>query len=259
MDGAGKTMPVFDASELPNKLKKDAIAEALLEIRFESSDIEELVVGRLGDIPNLKGFIASRLPTSDIPEVIRKGDPTLRYQPTIEKRSVNNDRAARIGARVFSYHAYPPYPGWERYQGEINALIAAVFDKLSDLKVTRIGFRYINLLTKSDHLLNKLTDLEFSVAISNRPIVDDLSLSFTSDHSNSTVLTKIVSPNFVNLPPNQKTGLAGVVDIDVFTPQEYTAATAQEVINWVDQAHTLEKKAFFSLIPVQVLEALKEE
>jgi hypothetical protein len=46
---------------LPKKLKDDSITEALLEIRFTSSDLDEVVVGRLSDFSGWEAYSKQRM------------------------------------------------------------------------------------------------------------------------------------------------------------------------------------------------------
>lgn len=54
---------------LPKKLKKDAIAEALCEVRFEceeSVSLPEIVVGKLAEFQLWRSFQKVRLPVSEV-------------------------------------------------------------------------------------------------------------------------------------------------------------------------------------------------
>ena len=69
---------------IPQKLKHDAIVEALVEIRFDASTIPEVLLGRLADHEPWKGFDQRRLPAYEIPAPIRQADANLRYNPWFE-------------------------------------------------------------------------------------------------------------------------------------------------------------------------------
>ena len=74
---------------LPEKLKNDAIAEAVCEVRFEceeSVSLPEIVVGRLAEFETWRDYQKVRLPISDIPVSIRYQDPNLKNQPVLELR-----------------------------------------------------------------------------------------------------------------------------------------------------------------------------
>jgi len=62
-------------SDLPQLLKQDAIIESLLELRFEHSQVGEVVVGRLAAAQEWSDYHSQRLPFSDLPQSIRDADP----------------------------------------------------------------------------------------------------------------------------------------------------------------------------------------
>src|SRR5688572_6634063 len=94
---------------IPKKLKHDAIVEALLEVRFQTTTIPEVLFGRLADYAPWKGFTQVRLPAYDLPALMRQADPNLRFQPLFELRDEQNKQAVRLGGRVLSYHKLAPY------------------------------------------------------------------------------------------------------------------------------------------------------
>ncbi len=126
---------------LPNKLKDDAIVEALFEVRFNSNDVGEVIIGRLSDSDFLNGFTTKRLGAADIPISISESNPTLRFNPTLEARSEDERTAIRIGSHVLSYHAYDPYPGWDNFGDKLKNLTSVLFEKSTDLKIERLGLR----------------------------------------------------------------------------------------------------------------------
>lgn len=89
------------------KLRDDPIVEALLEIRFESSELPEVVVGRISDMANWKSATKTPLPMSELPARMRLENPQLRYLPLLEIKAINNIGAVRIGSNVFSLHFFP--------------------------------------------------------------------------------------------------------------------------------------------------------
>jgi hypothetical protein len=81
-----KTDPPLETEMLPppKKLKNDAIAEALCEVRFEceeSGSLPEIVVSKLAEFDPWRHFQKVRLPAYDIPPSIRSQVPHLRACP----------------------------------------------------------------------------------------------------------------------------------------------------------------------------------
>ena len=105
-------VPDVAMGALPALLYPDAILEALVEVRFDSKEIAEVVVGRLIDSPIWDTYQQSRTAIADIPQPIRESDQNLRFQPTIELRRPDGLRAVKIGGHMLSYHVMTKYPGW---------------------------------------------------------------------------------------------------------------------------------------------------
>src|SRR5262245_16365579 len=122
-----------DAVSLPTKLKNDAIVEAVFELRFTCGLPSELVIGRLAALSVVQGFDAQRLPTADIPELLRQQDANLRYQPSLQLTQTMPSRMARLGGSLISYHVLAPYPGWTVFSGVIRTLVRDVFGALPAL------------------------------------------------------------------------------------------------------------------------------
>jgi uncharacterized protein (TIGR04255 family) len=246
--------------QLPRKLKNDAIVEALLEIRFESSDLSPTIVGKLSDLSFCMDLEAgSRLPPSDIPETIREQDPNLRFQAHVERRDSNNTKAIRIGPRVVSVHYYAPYPGWDEIEGQLKSLLTELFSKLSDLKILRLGLRYINIMQSSLHHIRNPSELTLSASIAGTPL-NAMNLAYPAHgDENHVAIVKVASSQFVQSALALPNDMAAAIDIDVFTPNTLVDHSLEFCAEWLDNAHAIEKQSFFGLIPQPILEKLIEE
>ena len=234
-------------ANLPTKMKNDAIVEALLEIQFESDDIGEIVIGRLSDADEWNGYSTNRLNSANIPENIREKDPGLRFQPVIERRAQDGTSTARIGSHVLSYHVYAPYSGWKNFEPKLTSIIELLFNKTTNLRVSRLGFRYINFLQSGPHNLSGLTELSLKIQLQDAQLNDDINLAYqtkpTHEHN---VTLRVASPNFINADIRPK-DLVCVADVDVFTPEDFSVSDKKHVIQWMKDAHEIEKSSFFSL------------
>jgi uncharacterized protein (TIGR04255 family) len=240
---------------LPKKLNPDAIVEALLEVRFKTSILAELVSGRLSDSPAWKGLAPQRLVAADVPEVIRRTDPNLLYQPTVELRQSDGQRIIRIGPQVLSYHRLAPYVGWQNFRKELFETIGELFARIGDARVTRLGLRYINALSRN-HGIARISDLDMTVTVDSAPLTERINLNFmTIAGENIATTVRIASPDFVQgkLPE----GSAVIVDIDVFTKEGVDTAERATVQEWTERAHTEAKHAFFSLLTLRTISKLE--
>ena len=245
---------------LPKKLKKDAIAEAICEIRFEceeSLSLPEIVIGRLADFDAWRDFEKFRLPVSDIPASIRSQDPNLKKQPVVELRERNGSRLAKIGVNILSYHRLAPYTGWESFKPEIDRTIEFLFGLFQSFKATRLGFRYVNVFTAEDHGVNDVRHLNYSVNLAGDDLQDPQNLNYRKVRSDvHSVQVRIASPEFVSGPIAKKVQV--LVDLDVFTPDGFETNEAETAKAWVEDAHTYEKEEFFRLFTDEMKQRLVE-
>jgi len=242
----------------PKKIKNDAIVEALLEIKFDSDDLNEVIVGRLSDLALWSNYTSTRLNVSNIPEAIRDSDTNLRYEPVIERKSQDSLNTVKIGSHVISYHVYAPYPGWETFLPKLISIIESLYDKTTNLTVRRLGLRYINFIRSTKHYLHGINELSLKVLLQDEQVSEGINLAYFTKHSDQHgVLLRLASPEFVDAIKPEDT--VCVADVDVFTPNEFSTQNLQVVKDWISSAHKIEKESFFSLIPSDVLEKLKQE
>lgn len=242
----------------PRKLKVDSILEALLEIRFDSKELPEIVVGRLVDYPEWSGFERKRLPISDIPAPIRLSDHNLRYQPLLELRRSDTARVAKIGSNVVSYHIPKPYVGWTEFRAELERITKFICDRFPKLQVKRLGLRYINATDPKVHGIAGIDSLNIQLAVNRERISSRLNVNFSRFIAGDIeVMTRIASPEFVEgqLP----VGTSCFIDVDVFTPKLPDVSSASDIVAWTERAHAAEKDAFFSLIPPTILDQIRED
>jgi uncharacterized protein (TIGR04255 family) len=242
---------------VPLKLKHDAIIEALLEIRFETTTIPEVLFGKLADYEPWRGFKQNPMPAYALPAPIRQADPNLRFQPIFELLGSDDRLAVRIGPQVLSYHRMPPYVGWGKFETELSQAIEGLFTRADSLTVRRLGFRYVNALRPDLHGIRSTSDLDLKVEIDGEKLSGNVNINFIINVSDNTRCTvRIATPEFVQgvLPPNT----AVVADVDVFTTEGFNTKEVTDVKRWLDFAHSTEKHHFFRLLTNETIEALKE-
>ena len=244
--------------EFPKKLKRDAIMEALLEIRFETNQVGEVLVGRLASSPLFENCGVSRLPIASFPVEVRDADPNLRFQPTVQLASPAPGELIKIGPHVISLHVVTPYPGWDALSERLHLLVEMLFEAVKDVSISRLGLRYVNALTP-DHGVSRISDLQFSVQLGGQETNSEMVFShrFKVDREIEGMLS-LATPSFVN-GPNLPTECAVFVDLDIFTPRALGKTNPKAVLQWVERAHAAEKGAFFSLFSDDQIEKLKEE
>lgn len=243
---------------VPEKLKQDAIVEALLEIRFDSQTIPEILLGRLADHSAWNNFHQRRLPISEIPAVVRQSDRNLRYSPWLELADLERNRKVRIGEHVLSYHQLAPYPGWQVFRGQLFETIDGLFSKAGKANIRRLGLRYINGLKPAVHRVDGILDLNMTVSVAGQSIPESSNVNFTTNvHDDTDCTVRIAAADFVtgSLPE----GTAVVIDVDVFTKPSARIKSAEDAKAWLEVAHTREKEQFFRLLKPNTVQELMEK
>jgi uncharacterized protein (TIGR04255 family) len=239
--------------KIPDKLKKDAIFQALFDVRFTCRDLPEVVVGKLAGNAHFKGWAVQRLAFADLPASLRQRDPALQHQPLMELRG-NANQLVRIGDRSLSCHVLPPYPGWTAWQPELNAEIDLLYALFEDFTAVRFGLRYINALTLQ-HFVKDVSSLRLAVNVADAPFHGPLILNYQRERdSDHIAIVRVASREFVTNP--LPSDLAAVVDIDVSTPAKFSSTDTNQAKAWLLIAHTQLKEEFFPLFSDETLEKL---
>jgi uncharacterized protein (TIGR04255 family) len=244
-------------SMLPQKMTPDGIHEALVEVRFKSQAVPELTFAKLLSVAAsfAPGSTVERLPLADLPTPIRRGDPALAHQPTMQIRFPNG-RLIRLGEDVVSYHALRPYPGWETFQPEIEQAVKMAADRTTGVVITGLGFRYLNLLDPQ-HAISGFQDLNLLVEVGGRTIKAPMNLNYQMRAKNMTATLRIASPEFVQ--GNVSRDFKALIDIDVRSHEDDVPQGKDEIIAWIESAHAFLKEQFFSLFKPEVLSKLTAE
>jgi len=242
---------------LPKKLKKDAILEAICEVRFETDELDELVVGRLSEHAPWENFARDRLPFSDFPHQVRRAGTNLRYQPLVELRDRASRRLIKIGSNVISAHVVAPYCGWTAYRLHLHEVLDVLFKKFK-VRVQRIGLRYINAITPHDHHIRDIGGLTLQITIDDERLQMPFTLAYVKEEGDINSIVKIASPRLVagaSVPPK----FAALIDVDVSTPDGLRIRDEKEAKAWLDRAHTKEKEEFFRLWPEEAVRNAMQE
>lgn len=246
-------------ADLPAKLKRDAITEALFEIRYEVAGvIPEYTYVRLADYDEWKGYVQTRLPAYEIPPNLRSIEPTLKYQPLMQLTSQGDEPSAvRLGSNVLSFHRIKEYTGWARFRPELEAMVDRLFEIASGVSVTRLGLRYLNAFNVADHGIGGLRDLHLDMKVADEDLTEFVNLNYLEKVDGvGDVTVRIATPNFVNGSLPKDTTV--FVDVDIGSASDATFADRAPVKEWLVRAHDAEKRAFFHLLKPETVARLKE-
>lgn len=241
---------------LPDKLKHDAIVEAIVEIQFDHQTVSEVVVGKLAAADAWSGYQSVRLPLADFPAGLRDSDPQLRHQPIIQLQRPEPGEVVKVGSRSISLHHLAPYDGWGSFSRRLEALIDALAKAIAPIHITRTGLRYINALTPA-HGFDSIWDLQLTLEVAGeRPSSEFTSVYRTYGEAGLLAQVTVAAPTFVtNLTvPNA----VALVDVDVSCQTPLGSAPSDDVRKWFESAHDFEKAVFFALWPQAKVDAMRE-
>lgn len=242
---------------LPKKLKKDFIVEALCEIRFESDDLEEVMLASLASSGFWAGYPIKRLPGSSIPHDLKEFDPRAFYQPVLERRSQESGEFVRLSPRSISYHVVESYPGGDEFVKKVIEMANVLMRSSTSVKIRRIGFRYINIVRKDYCPVTGVSDLSISLLKNSQPMGGEFNFTYLeSAGSHHQVTTRLATPHYIQ--GKKIADAICAIDIDVFTPDGFLSTDAHVVSEWVELAHRYEKESFFSHFSQQQIKTMEE-
>jgi uncharacterized protein (TIGR04255 family) len=134
--------------QLPSRLGKEPIIDAVFEIRFDTSiSAAEIMPGYLHS--KLGGDVKiERLPVSQLPLEIRQKDPNLANQPLV--RITWENQLLIVGDRTLAVGCLLPYPGWARFQTVILKVIGLLAEASIVRSVERYSLKYVDMLSVQD-------------------------------------------------------------------------------------------------------------
>ena len=260
-DGSEECPLKMTAQHLPRKLKADAILEALFEIRFSSNLPAEVVVGVVAGSSPFGNAKTVRLPGADIPHHIRSVEADLKYVPSIQIEPLAQEGkkfVIRVGPNAMSYHSLAPYPGWDIFKADLSKFTQWLFAAGVSPKVEGLGLRYVNALRQGLHGVSGMNDLRLKISFGDSGELDKFHINYEIDAKKlGTAIVNIAHPEKVAGPLPADT--ACFVDVDVKSLPAATPSTDEDVRAWLEEAHALEKKCFFSLLTQEKIEAMEKK
>lgn len=233
---------------LPIKIEKCPIVDAILEIRFTSNIYSSAVFGLIYNVLKEKYPNIEKLPILQLPEELREKDPSLRFKPSY--KAANEDFTIQIGPGVFAISSNIPYVGWEKFSSEIESNLNSIFKLDVIKKVHRLGLRYINYFD-----VDIFKNIKMQVQINNE--VRDLKKTvFRTELQNNNFLNTLQIANNAKNTVNGKESIGSILDIDTFKDFNDNESFSENFMDLIHEAHQEEKKLFFKLFTEDFLNSL---
>lgn len=244
--------------KLPNKIKKCPLVEALIEVRFEPSIIEDAVFGVIHNELKAKYPIVDGLPILQVPREVVHRDKNLQYKAHFslkpDKPELDTKFNVQIGPRVVTLVNVNTYVGWDSFLQEASEILPNVLVKTNIAKkVSRLGLRYINFLVNEDVFQKS----NLSLDLGGRPInSEQQTIKLQIEHSGFLVNLTLANKGELNSNGSEiKKG--SLFDIDVFIDKKELAS--EEIIEYMKSAHKVVKELFFSYLNADYIDSMEPE
>ncbi len=240
--------PIPIPDRLPIKIDPCPIVEAILELRFVTSESWRTLPGLLFARIRERYPEQKDLPLARVDEEIRRLDPAFTYQPLIQ--FFGSDFLIQFGPRVVGLATKPnAYPGWAAVEEEIVWLLDILRGLEFIREGERLGVRYINFFAFD--VFDKLL-LEISAA-GKRLGKGELSIATVLRHSPFTA--RLQAANSAILGTGNDAKIGSVVDLDVWLGS-LDFEIFQNSLARFQEAHEFEKQIFFGLLTPEFLHTL---
>ena len=235
----------INMDKLPVSIDPCPIAEAIFEIRFETSYPGDAIFGiiykRFKDaFPKV-----TKMPVLQLPAAIREQDPKLKYTP--HYKLSRDDFIIQLGPNVFSLVNIGQYCGWHAFLDQINK----TYDKIAELNIIekhkRTALRYINVFDETN-IFEKST---LTVNL-NRKTLSSLKTNITVEIPHDHGFSTLRMINFAEARIEKRMVQGSIIDID-------TQVATEKCVDFADainKAHSAEKNLFFSLLQKDFLKTL---
>jgi len=230
-------------AQLPKKLQKDTILEAICELRFSSSQqsLSDILPGIL--YQNLAGEYpkSEKLPIGSLPAHILLADPDLKYKAIT--KLIGDKCSLLIGNHVLTVSKSRPYEGWDRFKQRINRVFEILNDTKLIMNVERVSLRYTNVLpTEQGMIGNEL--IQFNGSLGPYDLANEQTYIRTKIKRND-CLNIIQIRSHATVGSGPETLVRGILfDIDTLYNQNLSRFWIERD-SILDKIHDTEKEIFF--------------
>lgn len=244
-------MSVGNKISIPRIISPCPLADAVIEIKFDSKIDSDAVFGILYNAVKDSYPKINKLPILQLPEPLRVTDPNLAGQPHYQL--VGDPFVLQIGPKVISLDNPNQYVGWEILRPEAINIFNLVRNLNIVEKVNRFGLRYVNFFDGID-IFEKI-DLKVTLRQEEfKKINKFLRVEIPSEE----FMNLLQVSNHANLIINGKSKNGSIIDIDTHTvPASGNFFEAFDSL--LDRVHEVEKGLFFNLLKPEFLETLNPE
>lgn len=165
------------------------IIQAILDVRYESS---YPTVALFGELYQLGYTNVAETPFRNIPKEVRDSNPDLKYQAMYQVSSNQTEYKANIGDNIFGIST-TEYTSWSDFILNARKVFKILFDKTSnDLKISRIGLRYVDLI--ENHNIFDDQHIKIEISKKNKNTANTINLRFEETMNENQIVEQIIYP-----------------------------------------------------------------
>lgn len=229
---------------IPKSLNNDKIAEAICELRFETTYDSSLILGLFFSVVKEQYPNIDTLPSINIPEDVRRMDSNLAYLPTHRLKDKDNRFYLQLGSKAVTVIAKKPYSGWKMFKAEIEKVLGILKTQNIVSSYTQLGLKYIDFF--DDNILDIST---ININVYNKPIKDEpsninVTLNFENDITTNIQVANKAEIQFAESDEIFRGSLLSIDNI-ITKPESLTPSNIETSI---ERAHDLQKELFFKKI-----------
>ena len=237
--------------KLPTRISPCPIVEAVMDIRFTSSEPWQVMPGLLYGAVRERYKEQKELPLTHIPEEVREQDPNLRLQALVRFQA--GHLMLQLGPRILSViFAGGEYPGWPAFREQMEWLLPRLKGLGFIEQVGRLGLRYIDFFEG-----NALPKLQARLILRGEDAADR-ETSFTTIFEREEFRQRLHINNRSILRAGDETKPGTVLDLDTWLSGA-NLEVYEKGLSYFDHAHRLQKELFFRLLEPDYLETLHPE
>lgn len=232
--------------EAKNELyRNQPLVEVVFEIRFPGEPVIEC------NRHEFYNKVRKNYPNVIVPSVQQAPFPALNpYR--FEK--ADGTAGSMIAINKFSYYTHK-YPGYNEFKKEFLFLVSE-FDKLVDLtKLTRVGWRYVNIIpfTRENGYipLKRFFNLALHLGKDISDEYENVSIAFVSKKDDYSITTRLE-----NVEAPEEKGEALHLDFDCFKRLDLSFS---EIETYIERTHGIAKNMFEQIITEDYREYLRGE
>lgn len=218
------------------------IVQVVLDVWYESS---YPTVALLGDIYKIGYTNIAETPFRNMPPEIRNSNPDFKYQPMYEISSPDSHYKINVGDNIFGIST-SAYTSWNTFISETKAMFNILFtNQNSDLKVSRIGLRYLDMIDNKNIFNGEHIKLKISDESKNES--DSINMRFDTTIDSCKVTEAIIYP----FPRIDNKEIIGTF-IDIITSKEnvelFNENIKEEFYSIADKLHMIQKNQFKKIL-----------